>query len=61
MPTYEYQCTACGHEWEENQNIKSDPTKKCPKCGKKKAKRLISSTNFQLKGGGWASEGYKGK
>lgn len=41
MPTYDYKCDACEHTWEEFQSIKAEPTKKCPSCGKKKAKRLI--------------------
>lgn len=43
MPTYDYECDACQHRWEEFQSIKAEPTKKCPSCGKKKAKRLIGA------------------
>jgi putative FmdB family regulatory protein len=61
MPTYEYICTECKHNWEEDQNITSEPTAKCPKCGKSTAKRLIAGgTSFQLKGGCWSKDGYKG-
>ena len=52
MPVYEYQCTACQHEFEREQRISEAAVKKCPKCGKAKAKRLISRTSFVLKGGG---------
>jgi putative FmdB family regulatory protein len=58
MPIYEYQCEACGHEFEREQRISEDPIKKCPKCGKQKAKRLISRTSFVLKGGGWYGDLY---
>lgn len=58
MPTYEYGCEACGKTWELEQRISEDPVKKCPKCGKMKAKRLISGGNFMLKGGGWYADGY---
>jgi len=58
MPVYEYQCGACGHEFEREQRISEDPIKKCPKCGKQKAKRLISRTSFVLKGGGWYGDLY---
>jgi putative FmdB family regulatory protein len=58
MPVYEYQCTACGHEFEREQRISEDPIKKCPKCGKAKAKRLISRTSFVLKGSGWYGDLY---
>ena len=43
MPTYEYQCGACEHKWEEFQSISAKPTKKCPECGRAKAERLISA------------------
>ncbi|ODA31963.1 FmdB family zinc ribbon protein [Planctopirus hydrillae] len=65
MPTYEYACDACDHRWEEFQSIKAEPTKKCPSCNKKKARRLISAGGGLLfKGSGfyltdYRSEGYK--
>ena len=58
MPTYQYQCDACGKGFELEQRITEDPVKKCIKCGKPKARRMISSGNFILKGGGWYSDGY---
>jgi putative FmdB family regulatory protein len=62
MPTYDYICTACGNSWELEQRIVEDAVKKCPKCGKNKAKRQISSgAGFILKGGGWYADGYGSK
>ena len=61
MPTYEYGCEACGKKWEAEQRITEAPLKKCPKCGKLKAKRLISGGTFMLKGGGWYADGYGSK
>ena len=59
MPTYEYACSACGHEWEQTQRIVDPPIDACPKCAKSAAHRLISrGTNFILKGGGWYSDLY---
>jgi putative FmdB family regulatory protein len=58
MPVYEYQCKACGHEFEREQRIRDKPVKKCPSCGALQAKRLISRTSFLLKGGGWYSDLY---
>lgn len=58
MPTYEYQCEKCGHEWEREQRISEAPIKSCPKCKAQKARRLISATSFVLKGGGWYSDLY---
>jgi putative FmdB family regulatory protein len=59
MPTYEYACSACGHQWEQVQRIVEAPLEACPKCAAKTAHRLISGgTNFILKGGGWYSDLY---
>jgi putative FmdB family regulatory protein len=58
MPTYEYYCKACDHEWERDQRISEDPIKTCPKCKARKAKRMISQTSFVLKGSGWYSDLY---
>lgn len=41
MPTYDYKCDACDHKWEEFQSIKASATRKCPSCGKLKARREI--------------------
>lgn len=58
MPTYQYECDSCQHEWEEFQSMKDEPTKKCPECKKEKAKRIITGgTGFVLKGGGWFNSG----
>ena len=51
MPIYEYQCEKCG-EFEQMQRITDPPLARCPTC-KRKVRRLISSTSFQLKGTGW--------
>jgi putative FmdB family regulatory protein len=58
MPTYEYVCKACDHEFEKEQRISDAPLKTCPKCKAKQVKRLISRTSFHLKGGGWYSDLY---
>lgn len=61
MPTYEYGCDACGVTFEREQSIKDAPLKKCPECGKNKARRMIAgSGNFILKGSGWYSDLYSG-
>lgn len=58
MPTYDYACENCGHHWDVEQRMSDDPIRKCPKCGKLKAKRQITGGNFILKGGGWYSDLY---
>src|SRR4030095_14230744 len=58
MPTYEYACRACSHEFEVEQSIKDKPISKCPKCGRRQARRMITQGNFILKGGGWYADLY---
>jgi putative FmdB family regulatory protein len=65
MPTYDYRCDACEHEFEEFQSIKADALKTCPKCGKDELRRLIGpGAALLFKGSGfyltdYRSEGYK--
>ncbi len=59
MPVYEYQCEACSHQFELRQKFSDPPAESCPACGGT-VKKLISSTAFALKGGGWYTEGYSG-
>jgi putative FmdB family regulatory protein len=57
MPVYEYQCKACGRDFEYQQRM-SDPDKTtCETCGGA-LERLISRTAFALKGGGWYKDLY---
>ena len=58
MPTYEYKCDSCGHEFEAVQKITEKPLTECPNCKKNEAKRLISATAFHLKGSGWYKTDY---
>jgi putative FmdB family regulatory protein len=61
LPTYEYQCTACGHAFEKFQSIKAAPIKKCPECGKAKVKRLIGmGAGLLFKGSGFYITDYRG-
>ncbi len=60
MPTYEYRCDACGHKWDEFQSISSKPSRKCPKCGKLKAERMISAGGgIIFKGSGFYQTDYR--
>jgi putative FmdB family regulatory protein len=56
MPIYEYRCEHCG-VFEEMQRITDPPLARCPSC-KRKVRRLISNTSFQLKGTGWYATDY---
>lgn len=64
MPTYDYECTKCGNNFEAFQSISAEPLKKCPEC-KGKVQRLIGTGGGVLfKGAGfyqtdYRSDGYK--
>jgi len=65
MPTYDYQCQACDHTFEEFQSMSAKHLKKCPECGKNKLVRLIGTgAGVIFKGSGfyetdYRSDGYK--
>jgi putative FmdB family regulatory protein len=60
MPTYDYLCDACNHEFELFQSIKAEPEKKCPVCGKKKLRRLIGpGAALVFKGSGFYKTDYR--
>ena len=65
MPTYDYECSACGHKFEEFQSITEEPKKTCPKCKRRKIRRLIGTgAGLLFKGSGfyitdYRSESYK--
>lgn len=60
MPTYEYQCNACKHRFEELQSFSEAPLKKCPKCKKKKLQRLLGAgAAIIFKGAGFYQTDYR--
>ena len=60
MPTYDYVCDACQHQFEEFQSIKAEPLRKCPECGRKKLRRLIGpGAAIVFKGSGFYQTDYR--
>ncbi len=60
MPTYEYQCKACGYEMEEFQSITEEPLKHCPNCGTDNLVRVIGTgAGLIFKGTGFYLTDYK--
>jgi putative FmdB family regulatory protein len=59
VPIYVYQCSACEARVEEIQKMTDPPPAKCDKCGKDGTmEKRMGKTNFELKGSGWAKDGY---
>ncbi|OQA57830.1 MAG: Zinc ribbon domain protein [Candidatus Omnitrophica bacterium ADurb.Bin277] len=60
MPTYGYECGACGHQFEKFQSMSDKPVRKCPVCGKAKAKRQIhGGAGVLFKGAGFYQTDYR--
>lgn len=60
MPTYEYVCDACEHRFERFQKISERPVKRCPACGAREARRIISpGAGLLFKGPGFYATDYR--
>ncbi len=60
MPTYEYACKLCGHQFEQFQSMKDAPLRRCPACKKLGLQRLISGgAGLIFKGTGFYETDYK--
>lgn len=58
MPTYEYECPACG-VFEEFQRMTDEPLKKCPQCGKKVSRLFGTGAGLIFKGSGFYQTDFK--
>jgi putative FmdB family regulatory protein len=60
MPTYDYECDACGHKFELYQGINDPKAKKCPECRKLKLRRLLGTgAAIVFKGSGFYQTDYR--
>lgn len=64
MPTYEYVCQKCSHEFEKFQSIKDKPLTRCPECKGKVVRKIGTGAGLIFKGSGfyitdYRSENYK--
>src|SRR5947209_16457099 len=60
MPTYEYQCDACGHNFDEFQYFSEAALTKCPKCKKNKLHRVFGTgAAIIFKGSGFYETDYR--
>jgi putative FmdB family regulatory protein len=60
MPTYDYECSACGYRFDELQSFSEPPLTKCPKCKKNKLVRLFGGGGAVIfKGSGFYETDYR--
>lgn len=60
MPTYDYRCNGCGHEFEQFQSMKDKALTKCPACKKNTLERLIGlGGGIIFKGSGFYQTDYR--
>lgn len=60
MPTYDYECGACGHTFELFQPITEGAKRKCPECKRLKLRRLFGTgAAIVFKGSGFYQTDYR--
>lgn len=62
MPIYEFLCEKCDQTIEIMQKINEPAPEECERChARQSLKKVVSSTSFHLKGGGWYKDAYSSK
>ena len=59
MPTYDYECRACGHRFEEFQSITEPPLTECPSCGGEVRRLIGTGAGILFKGSGFYQTDYR--
>jgi putative FmdB family regulatory protein len=59
MPTYEYRCTGCGHQFEKFQRMSDQPGAECPECAAPAERRLSGGAGLLFKGSGFYITDYR--
>jgi putative FmdB family regulatory protein len=60
MPTYDYICDECGHEFEVYESITAEPRKDCPECSRDALRRKIGpGAAILFKGSGFYQTDYR--
>jgi putative FmdB family regulatory protein len=59
MPTYEYRCTVCKHNFEKFQRMSDEPGAQCPVCGGPATRRLSGGAGLLFKGSGFYITDYR--
>ncbi len=59
MPTYDYECTKCGHTFELFQSMTEKPKKRCPECGGALRRLIGPGAGMIFKGSGFYATDYR--
>src|SRR5437667_1921481 len=60
MPTYDYVCDECGHEFEAYESITAQPRTECPECTRPRLRRKIGpGAAILFKGSGFYQTDYR--
>ncbi len=59
MPTYDYLCISCTHQFEHFQSMSDDPLTECPICGSKVRRLVSGGSGLIFKGSGFYITDYK--
>ena len=61
MPIYAYECGACGATHDFLQKMGEGRKRKCPSCGERRLRKLVTAAAFHLKGTGWYATDFRDK
>ena len=61
MPTYDYECTKCGKNFEFFQSMLEDPLRECPDCSSPLKRLIGNGAGIIFKGSGFYATDYKAK
>lgn len=61
MPTYDYRCKDCGHQFEAFQSISAEPFTDCPVCSGRVERLIGGGAGLVFKGSGFYITDYKNK
>ena len=61
MPTYDYRCRKCGHQFELFHGIKDETPRRCPKCGSRAGRVPTRGAGVLFKGSGFYITDYRSK
>jgi putative FmdB family regulatory protein len=59
MPTYDYRCRSCDHQFEVYQAISAEPLEECPVCGGRVERMIGQGNGLIFKGSGFYATDYK--